>query len=498
MLVYLLTKSLVMKKNIILILITLFALSVQAQNETDALRFSQSYYQGTARSMAMGGAFGALGADFSSLSINPAGLGLYRSSEFTLSPSLLYAKTTSTYNGMMADDFRSNFALSNLGFVATNKIQDGKTNTPWKYYQFAVGMNRTNAFHNRSIIQGENLDHSKIDVYLDRLGNTNPGDIEFDFPYDLYPAWYVYLLDTVRDPSGNLVYTSPVPIGGILQTETLNSWGSTNEWVFSAGANLDDKVFFGATLGLPYTRFYRETAFTERDVNDEYEGFEEWTYKETLESHGMGINLKVGVIAWPLDWLRVGLAFHTPTYYSEMQDIWYTSTEAKLEPDYNVKTSPTGDYVYEVTTPLRAIGSAAFIIGQFGAVTADYEFVDYTKMRLRAADYSFSNENQNIRDFYTSTFNLRLGTEWRVNNFNFRGGYAMYGSPYNDGVNDGQKDFLSLGIGFNEKNFSLDLAYINGKMNQDYYLYSSPNYTTNAAKQELGTNQFVLTTRFKL
>lgn len=59
-----------MKKIMIIGILLAGSLLAKAQNEVDALLFSQSVYQGTARSMAMGGAFGALGADFSALSTN--------------------------------------------------------------------------------------------------------------------------------------------------------------------------------------------------------------------------------------------------------------------------------------------------------------------------------------------------------------------------------------------------------------------------------------------
>ncbi|PKP52588.1 MAG: hypothetical protein CVT92_08110 [Bacteroidetes bacterium HGW-Bacteroidetes-1] len=486
-----------MKKIAILAMLIAFAFTMNAQNEIDALRFSQSFYQGTARSMAMGGAFGALGADFSSLSTNPAGIGLFRSSEFSLSPGLLNSKTASTYNGMFGDDFRSNFAFSNMGIVLTNKVNENSTKTPWKFYQFGFGMNRTNSFNQRSLIQGDNNDHSRIDVFLDKVWNVSPSNIEDQFPFDLYPAWYVYLLDTVRNSDGDLIYTSPVPQGGIRQYETTTTWGSTNEWLFSGGANLNDVVFLGATLGLPYVRYFKESTFTEKDINDEIDGFDEWNFRETIETRGMGINLKLGIIVWPVDWLRLGASFHTPTYFAEMQDSWYTSIDARLGPDFNRKDSPTGEYQYDLTTPLRAIGSAAIIIGKSGLISADYEFVDYTKMRLRAPDYNFTSENDAIRSSFTSVYNLRLGTEWRVSNFNFRGGYALYSSPYINDLNDGQLTNISLGVGYTENNFAIDLAWVNGTKNQDYYLYSSENYTTNAAKQELTSNHFVVTTRFK-
>ncbi|MDO8898812.1 MAG: hypothetical protein Q7V19_14275, partial [Bacteroidales bacterium] len=368
-----------MKKLATIFMLTAIALTLKAQNETDALRFSQNFYQGTARSMAMGGAFGALGADFSSLSMNPAGIALYRSSEFSLSSGLLNRGVESTYNGMYGDDSRSSFGLSNLGFVLVNKVPEGSTQTPWKFYQFGFGMNRTNNFSQRSFIQGDNVEHSKIDVYLDRVWNVSPSNIENQFPFDLYPAWYVYLIDTVRNAYGDLVYTSPVPMGDIRQFETVNTWGSTNEWLFSGGANLNDVVFIGATLGLPYLRYFKESTFTEKDMFNEFDGFDEWNFRETIESKGWGINLKLGIIVWPVEWLRLGASLHTPTYYSEMKDFWYTSTDARLGPDFNTKKSPTGDYIYELSTPMRASGSAALIIGKSGLISADYEFVDYSK-----------------------------------------------------------------------------------------------------------------------
>ncbi len=486
-----------MKKINLILIAVLFSFSALSQNEVDALRFSQNFYQGTARSMAMGGAFGAIGADFSSLSTNPAGIGLYRSSEFSLSPTFLNAKTESVYNNSFGDNFRSNFALSNLGFVKSNKVSEAGANSPWKFYQFGFGLNRTNSFHSRHFIQGFNDSHSKIDVYLDRIRGTDPAYIEDDFPYDLYPAWYVYLLDTVRDANGNLFYTSPVPQGGIEQYETVNSWGSINEWVFSAGANFEDRLYIGATLGIPYVRFFRETTYTEKDVHDDYAGFDEWTYRENLETRGTGLNLKIGAIVRPTDWIRLGAALHTPTYFSELHDVWYTKTEAYLEPDYNVKSSPTGEYYYNITTPLRAIGSVAIVVGQHGLISGDYEYADYSKTRMRASDYNFRTENQNIRDFYTATHNLRFGTEWRFGPYSLRGGYALYGSPYAENLNDGKSNFLSGGIGYNDRNFSIDLAYVHGSMKQDYYLYTSENFSTNATEQIFKTNQFVLSTRFR-
>ena len=485
-----------MKKLLTFILLAAIFGLTQAQNETDVLRLSQTFYQGTARSMAMGGAFGALGADFSTLSTNPAGIGLYRTSEFTISPEIFYSQTGSDYNGFYGQDDRTNFDLSNVGLIATTKAPV-KPGSLLRYYQFGFGMNRTNTYNNSTFIVGDNYQHSKVDVYLDELGNTDPAYIENDFPFDIYPAWYVYVIDTVRDQDGYLLYTSPVPQGGIRQQESQTLKGSNNEWLFAVGANLNDMFYVGATLGLPYSRYFKTSTFTEYDNADTIPGFEDWSYTEYLETRGWGVNLKLGMIAWPVEWLRIGAAFHTPTLYYGMHDTWYTSTDARLDGVYNRKDSPQGSYEYDITTPLRALGSAAIIIGKSGTLSVDYEYVDYSTAKLDAIDYNFFDENNAIKQTYSSATNLRFGTEWRYSNFAFRGGYSIYGSPYNNNANDGATKSYSLGVGYQDAGFGLDFAYVHAKTNQDYYLYSSTNYTTNAANQSIIRNNFVMTARMK-
>lgn len=486
----------IMKKILILILLGASFGYLQAQNESDALRLSQLYYQGTARSMAMGGAFGALGADFSSLSTNPAGLGLYRMSEMSITPEVFSRKTESTYNGMYGMDSRTIFDLSNIGLVTTTKAPESKTSM-LKYYQFAMGMNRTANYNNASYIIGDNQDNSKVDIYLDQIGNTSPENIESEFPFDLYPAWYVYILDTARDAQG-LYYTSPVPQGGIRQEESQITKGSNNEWLFAASANLNDFIFVGATMGLPYTRYFKSSTFTEFDNNENIPGFEQWSYSENIETHGWGVNLKLGVIVIPIEWLRLGASFHTPTLYYGMHDSWYTSTESRLNGVYNRKDSPSGNYEYDITTPLRAMGSAALIVGKVGLFSVDYEFVDYRKAKLDAFDYNFMEENNAIRTNYASASILRMGTEWRYTNISLRGGYSIYGSPYANGDNLGTTNSYSLGLGYQEKEIGIDFAWVHGNTQQNYYLYSSENFTTNATVQNINRNNFVLTikTRF--
>ena len=64
------------------------------QNEEDVLRYSWLDPLSSTRVMAMGGAFGALGADLGCLGINPAGLGMYRRGDLGMTAGIASAQTT--------------------------------------------------------------------------------------------------------------------------------------------------------------------------------------------------------------------------------------------------------------------------------------------------------------------------------------------------------------------------------------------------------------------
>jgi len=184
-----------MKRILIISSLLLSAYLLQAQYAEDALRYSQIYYQGTARNMATGSALGAMGADFSTLSSNPAGLGMYRGGEFSITPEIFNRKITSTYNGTTSEDARTNFDLSNVGLVTSKNISRGGNG--WKYFNFGFGMNRLNNYNSNSVIQGMNPNNSRIDVYYEQaleILDNNPNlsiseAFAQDSPFYVDPAW---------------------------------------------------------------------------------------------------------------------------------------------------------------------------------------------------------------------------------------------------------------------------------------------------------------------
>ena len=83
-----------MRKTAITFLLMLAAAASYAQSAYDGLLFSENNYEGTARSVAMGNAFTALGGDLGSITINPAGSAVAGYSQFTITPGLTFTAST--------------------------------------------------------------------------------------------------------------------------------------------------------------------------------------------------------------------------------------------------------------------------------------------------------------------------------------------------------------------------------------------------------------------
>ncbi len=485
-----------MKRSIIItaIIITISTLGL-SQNAVDALRYSRLSMGGTARYMAMGGAFGALGADMSVLSSNPGGLGVYKSSDFSFTPSVHIGSSTSYYNGFEASDSRANFNIANLGYVYTKRLS-GRTNEQgFRHVQFAFGLNRLNDFNRRYLMVGDNTENSLLDTYVEQAQGVNWWDIEDNYRglygFDLYPAWWTYLID-VAD-TNTMTYYSPIPYAGTQQRKMIEQKGSMNEWNFSMGANYGELLYLGMSLSIPWIRYFENSTYTETDIQDTIYDFNEFNIHNQLETRGTGFTFKFGFILRPVDFIRIGGAVHTPTWYS-MRDYWNASAESYFDNGDNYyKESPNGKYDYRLTTPMRLQGSLAFLIMNYGLISGDYEYIDYSSAKLRADDYSFFNENNDIALSYDKGHIFRVGTEWRTGNLSFRAGYSYATSPYQGDINDGIVQSYSGGIGYKDDHFYIDLAYAFAKSEEDYYLYGTRYITVNPVENDLKNHRIMMT-----
>lgn len=457
-----------------------------AQNEIDALRYSQPLFGSTARSFSMGGAFGALGADFSSLSSNPAGIGVYRKSEFSFSLGFANRKTESEFTGNKNSENEFSVDVPDIGlvFAFPRERKEG-----WKQFAFALGYHRTASFNSEFFYKGKNSDNSLLDSYvadIEQFGGATPDDLLNYFAFDGDLAYQTYLLNT--DTTNINQYVSVIPNGGAYQSERVTTSGGMGEFSLAFGGNYNEKIYFGISLAFPTIHYEEKSSYQESDDDNQISiadtlNFKSFRYGQDLSTTGNGFNAKFGFLVKPAEWLRIGAAIHTPTYYfmhdrysSSMQSVFVNGTAYS----YN---SPEGSYSYNLTTPFKAVGSLAFILGQIAVLSFDYEITDYTNAKLDANDKDFDNSNpftsQNkfINQFYREfSSNYRGGLEIKYQKFAFRAGAAYYSSPlksrYTTSETNQHVVAITGGIGYREKKFFMDIGYGNFQRSESRSTYT--------------------------
>jgi len=488
-----------------------------SQTIEDGIRFSQTLNGGTARSISLGGAIGALGGDFTSLSINPAGLGVYKSGELTVTPSFKNQKVSSTYNGIKATDTRNRLYFDNVGVVMSLK-PNGSDDKGLVNLNMGVGYTRTNDFFSNSIATGDNPNNSIMDFfavkakgyyYNDLLvdDNYNPFS-ESSAPWDVIMAWNTYLLyDTIAGTNGT-EYEPALLIGdGVVQKNAVSTKGGSGEFDISFAANISNKLYLGLTVGIAdysftYNATYSEDAFQSNPARSNGDRFYYSDYMQYFETSGTGYNIKLGAIYTPIPSIRIGAAIHTPTFFSFSDSYSYTMKSnfdiAGVESNFT-SNSPLGKYDYDFETPFKLVGSFAYIIKEYGLISLDVEHLDYSAMRFRDGGNgdNFTDLNQSIDGHFRNVTNIRVGGEARINDFSVRAGYAYYPSPYKSGfLNDNSNtNQLSFGLGYRIGNFTIDAAYLQTLQNAKYKFYDLTDLNVVSTKTRDG--KFLITLGFR-
>ena len=451
-----------------------------AQNEQDALRYSFHQINASARSMSMGNAFGALGGDFTSISINPAGLAVYRSSEMSFTPEFNSIATESNFLNSRYDDNKYRMGFGQFGFVVPLKSKsDG---SPIKALNISVGYNKIRDFNQKITMQGINNQNSLVDEFVYTANYFNSLD---RFTDGL--AWETWLIDTL--PGGGYYSDFDGSNYGQTQRRIVSTEGKIGEYQFALGANLQDRLYLGAALGIQRISYTENWEHSELDPNDVINYFDAFSYQNKLKTVGSGMNVKVGFILRPIDMIRIGGSIQTPTFLS-LSDDFSASMATDLddgEPTHELEE--LGGFKYELTSPMRATGSVALILKNLGLISLDYEFVDYSSARLSASDYDFFDENQAVDTRYRAVGNIRLGGEYHLGSLYFRGGLAFNQSPYESGEPNANYDYFiwSAGFGYRDKNLFLDFGLAQTSWEQEYFLYGNTSAMLNSTHTRFAT-----------
>lgn len=495
-------------KLIVLPAIFSFCLSTFSQTPDDALRNAWFIPGGSARNIAIGGAMGSLGGDISANHINPAGLGFYKTKEVVISSGLLTNNNSAAYRGSNSTSANKNtFAFGTSGYVDGGHTNDGKT-----FGTFAITINQIASFNNRIYYKGDNNATSYSEQYLEELSkdgaNVNAASNNYIFGSTL--AFFTYLIDSVNDDNGNLIgYRSLVsPATGLNQEYDAVSSGGLYELAIGYASNTQDKLYLGGSLGIPLSTYRQETNFTETDISgNNNNDFAYSKFYQTIRSTGVGINFKLGLIYKPQEYIRLGLALHSPSFFvydDKIRADMTTNTEGYAGTVSESSDALNGGYPgtrnYDALSPWRAIASASFVLResndsrlQKGFITADIEYVNYQSARFNA----LQDENgytdpvltqyydllkQSTKDYLKGAFNFKVGGEVKFSPIALRAGLGYYSSPYQDNFLKSSRLIGAGGVGYRGKGIFVDFTYsytIYKDVNFPYRLNDAPNTFAN-------------------
>jgi hypothetical protein len=464
-----------MKRLILMFVVAIVATTsnTYAQYASDALRFSQTNYGSTARFKGLGGAQIGVGGDMSSLTGNPAGLGLFTKSEFSLTPEFDYNDSRTNYLGQNGNTTKGQLNINQIGAVLFTPVYKQKgqdTKQGLISGVFGIGYTRNNDYSMESNYFGTNNKNSIADYFAQLAGKSTPnnlGDGSLErMAYDNYLISYDnvvgdYFPETFADATTpNQQYKNEIRSG------------SVSEFSFSGAANISNKIYLGVSVGLIDIKYNSDAQYTETGKAREYTSAGVLTgnninynlkFNQNQTTKGSGVNGKLGIIFRPVDNLRLGATVQTPTWF--VIDDSYSEGLDNTGTIRGTSNNETYDFTYKLRTPLKGSFGASYIIAGTAIISADIDYIDYASAKISSSEgfadpTTINNTNNSIRTNYQSAVNYRIGAEYKIDKINLRAGYGNNGSPYKTDTNgDFDTKTYSGGIGYRVSNYYFDLAY---------------------------------------
>lgn len=498
-----------------------------AQSAIDAQQVTQSDFSGTARFMSMGGAFTALGGDLTTLNQNPAGIGVYRSNEVgvTLDINAQSSKTPFTSYEFLNSATQTKVNCTNFGFVGSTKMDGALKTLNW-----GVTYNRASSFDRVYRGYVPTIDTSLSNYIADFTYGTVENDLWTDNwnTYDPYLdsncdwlsilAYNSYMINGIGNaPTGGNVYS------GLFKNNSagdalfnVRESGGVDEYNMSVGGNIENLVYWGLSVGITDMKYRRWVYYSESIGNaevvcdDGYLGNGNYEYgMDNLKNiTGSGWNIKAGLIIRLTNEFRIGLAVHTPTWYSLTEsydatvDYTYTPTDPAGTTVNNSQYSDEAYFEWKLSAPWKFMVGLAGVIGNKAIISADYEFQGYNSMKEKTLyaynDYGFGKEfveneevNGQIKSYFKNASILRLGAEYRVTpQFSLRCGYNINLGNTKEEAYDGKMEVIGAGTdaSYTFNKTTQNLCFGLGYRYQAWYIDAAYVYTDRESKFNAFTN----------
>ena len=307
----------------------------------------------------------------------------------------------------------------------------------------------------------------------------------------------------------------------VKQTSLTETSGGITEVALGYAANINDKFYFGGTLGVPIVKYGKSTTYREEDATgNTNNNFNFYELKENFETSGIGVNIKLGFILKPSEYVRLGLAVHTPTWYN-MEDTYNGTMSVNLD---NYRTVPgttsisadalnggaISPYTYNLNSPWRFMVSGSYVLRevedvrkQKGFLTADIEYVTYKSNKFVSAEENsddgyYDDLNETMKSYYKNGVNFRVGGELKFTTLMTRLGFSYYSTPYADKELKADKMFISGGLGYRNKGIFIDLTYVQALQKDVNFPYRLPDKANTFANTKTSAGNVMLTLGFKI
>ncbi|MGE5943679.1 MAG: OmpP1/FadL family transporter [Flavobacteriales bacterium] len=466
--------------------------TIYAQDISDAVRYSQSEIQGTARFRALSGAFGALGGDMSAVSINPAGSAVFAQSHASFSLSNLSSKNDTQYFNGFTSTSESDFDINQGG--ASFVFANNNSNSPWRKFTIGVAYDKTNDYDDTWNAVGTNTNNQSIDFYfLNYADGVRLGDISlignesitdaysdignvFGFAHQqAFLGYQSYILEPDVDDDNNTSYTSNLANGNFDHDYYYTATGLNGKIAFNLAAQYGDNLYLGLNLNSHFINYDRTTSLYEDNSNNN-SLISSIEFGNTLSTTGSGFSFQLGGILKLTDEFRAGLTYDSPTWYTITEETTQYLATVRDDNGSNVTAVVNPQIVnaypdYRIQTPAKITGSLAYVFGTQGLISFDYSVKDYSATKFKPSG-DFTGLNSDVANMLTSASTYRIGGEYKVKQLSFRGGYRFEESPYVNGFTVGDLNGYSLGLGYNFGNTKLDLTYDYFERESDIPLYN--------------------------
>lgn len=541
-----------MKIQYYLLAATLFSLPVAAQETYENANLTSTDLNGTARYVGMGGAMEALGADVSTIGSNPAGIGLFRRSQLSVSGGLLMQSNGKEYG----DGKKTNASFDQIGFVYTTRASRGSNlNFGFNYTKgknFDFLLNASGKLGNGSQNNQSYLKHV--------LGSENYGGFDvrkkddayigFASPQANFVSWtwnqldYLYFNTLLPDATTAGKFNNYLADS---YTFDKASTGYVGNYDFNISGSIQDQFYLGLTFGLKDVHYDSESRYNERLSN----GVGDVSVLDIRRINGTGFDITAGIIVRPIasSPFRIGAYVKTPTWYDLT-----TSNVTRI--DRNTNTGGKNDwgevpnsYDYKLWTPWKFGLSLGHTVGNYLALGLTYEFEDHSTLDSRINDGGYYNDyygtyyetssadksmNKHTKQALKGVSTLKMGAEYKpTSNLALRLGYNYISPKYNkdaqkdptivspgsayssstDFVNWDSTNRFTFGIGYQINKFNVDLAYQYSMQKGTFYPFSTMNFsihdtatgnTTSYSNQAVGAKvdnnrgQLLLTVSYRL